>query len=391
VGGGLSGGLLARRLIERRPDLNVCVYEGGKTLGGNHTWSFHTHDLTSEQLEWIRPLLSSSWQGYEVCFPKYRRELQGGYHSIRCADFHERLMKLLGVSRVRLETRVDRLETLDADLVLDARGFAEELPACGWQKFVGWEVELEEPHGLTRPLLKDATVAQLDGYRFIYTLPWGTSDRELLIEDTRYSNTAAIQVAEYEAEIRAYAHSKGWKIRRVLRSEVAALPIPIGVSDRIPHEGSGRVVSIGVRSALFNETTGYSLPYAVRTAFAIAALAELTPKAVHSTMRALRSERRKTSLFYLALNRMLFLAADPEKRYRVLERFYRLPEPLIERFYAGQTTALDAVRILVGRPPVPVGRALSSLFTRSEQSARSVLSKSPSIGDAPECPPSPQA
>ena len=44
--------------------------------------------------------------------------------------------------------------------------------------------------------------------------------------------------------------------------------------------------------------------------------------------------------------------------YDVLARFYRLPEPLIRRFYAGRSPMRDRVRLLTGRPPVPVLRAL---------------------------------
>jgi lycopene beta-cyclase len=61
---------------------------------------------------------------------------------------------------------------------------------------------------------------------------------------------------------------------------------------------------------------------------------------------------------------MLFRAAQPERRYRILERFYRLPEPLIERFYAARSTALDKVRVLSGRPPVPITAALGCLVER---------------------------
>jgi lycopene beta-cyclase len=54
---------------------------------------------------------------------------------------------------------------------------------------------------------------------------------------------------------------------------------------------------------------------------------------------------------------MLFLAAEPPERRAVLERFYRLPESVIARFYAGSTTAADKARILIGRPPVSLRRA----------------------------------
>jgi lycopene beta-cyclase len=60
---------------------------------------------------------------------------------------------------------------------------------------------------------------------------------------------------------------------------------------------------------------------------------------------------------------MLYRAAEPTERYRVLEHFYRLPEALIGRFYAGRLTAWDKLKVLTGRPPVPVGKALAALLS----------------------------
>jgi lycopene beta-cyclase len=65
--------------------------------------------------------------------------------------------------------------------------------------------------------------------------------------------------------------------------------------------------------------------------------------------------------FARTLAAMLLGAAAPIDRYRVLERFYRQPRPLIERFSAGRATLADKARILAGRPPVPVGRAMATL------------------------------
>ena len=54
--------------------------------------------------------------------------------------------------------------------------------------------------------------------------------------------------------------------------------------------------------------------------------------------------------FYRMLDTMLFRAAEPDQRYRMLERFYRLPEPLIGRFYAGRSTlGATRLRILAGQ------------------------------------------
>src|SRR5689334_2625805 len=88
VGGGLSSGLLGLRLKTLKPHLKVLIVEQGSTLGGNHTWSFHTGDLTSEQFAWVRPLVSQSWSEYSVQFPSFTRTIQSGYHSIRSETFH---------------------------------------------------------------------------------------------------------------------------------------------------------------------------------------------------------------------------------------------------------------------------------------------------------------
>ena len=76
-------------------------------------------------------------------------------------------------------------------------------------------------------------------------------------------------------------------------------------------------------------------------------------------------ERARQQSFYRFLNRMLFKAARPHERVNVLQRFYRLSDPLIARFYAGETTRTDAMRLLVGKPPVNVWRAMRCLQERS--------------------------
>ena len=64
---------------------------------------------------------------------------------------------------------------------------------------------------------------------------------------------------------------------------------------------------------------------------------------------------------------MLFLAGEPSHRLRVFQRFYTLPKPLIDRFYAGALNNTARFRLLVGRPPVPIGRAVSAMFSSGRQ------------------------
>ena len=55
----------------------------------------------------------------------------------------------------------------------------------------------------------DATVEQTDGYRFVYTLP--LSERDLLVEDTYYSDTRALDKAAVKQRIAFYASTPAYK------------------------------------------------------------------------------------------------------------------------------------------------------------------------------------
>jgi lycopene beta-cyclase len=118
----------------------------------------------------------------------------------------------------------------------------------------------------------------------------------------------------------------------------------------------------GLRAALFHPTTGYSLPHAVRLADYIAGLQDDALDAPR-LFAAIREQARlawESQRFFRLLNRMLFLAGRPESRWRVMQRFYRLPAPLIARFYAGRLRLQDKARLLSGKPPVPVGEAFAA-------------------------------
>jgi lycopene beta-cyclase len=121
------------------------------------------------------------------------------------------------------------------------------------------------------------------------------------------------------------------------------------------------VPRLGVRAGLFHTTTGYSLPDAVSAADLIAGLDPLTPQRVYSEVRAMAERTWRERGFFRLLNRWLFRAAEPAGRAAVLAQFYTRPEPLIARFYGARLTNLDRLRLLTGRPPVPIWRALAQL------------------------------
>ena len=368
VGGGLANGLIAWRLRMRRPELNILLLESGAQIGGNHTWSFHDGDLDVEQHAWIAPLVGARWPRYEVVFPGHARTLESGYASIASSDFAHVISAALGPV-LRTGVRVDALtpttvrlaggETLQAGAVIDGRGAqASTRLALGYQTFLGQEVRLAVPHNLTAPVIMDASVEQQGGYRFVYLLPFGP-DR-LLIEDTHYVDTQAWEPERLRANIAAYAEARGWQIAQVLREEHGSLPIVLaGEIDSFWRDLGGQPAS-GLRAGLFHSTTGYSLPHAVRLAERIAALPDLRAPSLFDAIRLEARATWKSQGFFRLLNRMLFLAGSPDRRWRVMERFYRLPAPLIERFYAARLRLLDKARILSGKPPVPVGAAMKA-------------------------------
>lgn len=367
VGGGLSGGLLAWRLAETRPDLRVLLVEDGP-VGGNHTWSFHAGDLTAAERDWIDPFVAHRWPGYAVRFPKRQRRIATGYRSVPSDRFGRLVTERLGAHLIAMRGEIEGprrvvladQSVIEAGAVIDARGPRQSLHlTLGYQKFLGLEVEFERPHGLSEPIVMDATVPQHDGYRFVYCLPF--SDTRMLIEDTYYADGEGFARTELSQRIAAYAQGAGWGAFRIVREEDGILPIALGGDIEAHLAEQKGVPAIGLSAALFHPTTGYSLPDAVRTAQFVAALPDLSAPALAAALRTHVQDTWASRGYFRMLNRMLFRAGEPAERYRILEHFHRLPDPLIARFYAGRPTALDKARILIGKPPVPVGRALRVL------------------------------
>lgn len=368
VGGGLANGLIAWRLRQQRPGLRILLLEQGAHVGGNHTWSFHDSDLDPAQRDWMAPLVSCRWPRYDVVFPELKRTLDGGYASIASADFARIVEPALGDAlrtgvKVRAvgptSVRLDDGETIAARAVIDGRGMrASSRLALGWQTFLGREVELEAPHGLKAPVIMDAAVEQQGGYRFVYLLPFDT--HRILIEDTHYVDGAGFDAARLGANIDAYAQARGWRIARVLREERGSLPIVLaGDIERYWDDIDGQPCA-GLRAGLFHATTGYSLPHAVRLADRLCGLRSFDAPQVFDAIRAEAQDAWQRQRFFRLLNRMLFLAGSPQQRWRVMQRFYRLPAPLIANFYAGRLSLANKARILSGKPPVPVGQALAA-------------------------------
>lgn len=370
VGGGLAGSLAALAIAERRPEVPILLIEAGDCFGGNHVWSFFDGDVTGDALALVEAMKPIRWPGHSVRFPGRDRTLAFGYNSVHSSGLDALVRKRLDPTQWRLGTGVASLgpdqvtladgSSIAASGVIDARGPDGPMPGIelAWQKFVG--IEFDAPgHGLAAPIIMDATVDQADGYRFVYSLPF-SSDR-LLVEDTYYNEDAALDIAALGNRIADYVAAQGWA-GKPLRQETGILPILLGGDPETFWPAADPIARLGLKGGFFHPTTGYSLPNAAANAVGLARLTDFGGQAIATWTRSRFIGHWHGGGFYRLLNRLLFRAARPDQRVKVFTHFYRLDEALVSRFYAGRLTALDKLRILTGKPPVPVLAALGVMF-----------------------------
>ena len=262
---------------------------------------------------------------------------------------------------------------LAAKRVIDCRPFKPSRHlAGGWQVFLGQHFKCETPHGLTRPVIMDASVDQLaphgngEAYRFVYVLP--LSADEVFVEDTYYADQPKMDAEVLKGRVADYAHRHGWK-GEVIDSEAGILPVISGgdMNAALAEVAIPGVALAGARGGFSHPLTSYTLPFAVDNALAIAHLIASRPALTGAELAAFCTRRSKrhwrATAYYRMLSRMLFEAAEPGKRVVVFEHFYALQGRLVERFYAGRSTWPDRLRILTGKPPVAIPRAIRALFS----------------------------
>ena len=384
VGGGLAGGLIALALHRHAPKCRFLLIEAGRTLGGHHRWSWFETDLGPQAQTLMAEFALNGWdEGYDITFPAYGRTLPTSYRSLASAEFHRALIAALPPERVMLEAKATAIDADGVTLadgtriagrrVIDCRPFrASPHLAGGWQVFLGQHFKCEKPHGLTRPVIMDASVDQVApygneaAYRFVYVLP--LSPDEVFIEDTYYADQPKMDAEVLKGRVAEYAHRNGWK-GEVIDQEAGILPVVSGGNFRaaLSEIAIPGVAVAGARGGFSHPLTSYTLPFAADNALAIAQLLATRPGVSGNELAAFceRRARRhwRATGYYRMLSRMLFEAAEPDKRVVVFEHFYALRGRLVERFYAGRSTWPDRLRILTGKPPVAIPRAIRALFS----------------------------
>lgn len=384
VGGGLAGGLIALALHRHVPGCRFVVIEAGRTFGGHHRWSWFETDIRVAARSLMAGFDLNGWdQGYDITFPGFGRTLPTSYRSLASAEFHAKLIAELPANNVLLGSKAESLDAAGVTLTDGTRIAAKRVIDCrpfrpskalsgGWQVFLGQHFKCEEPHGLTRPVIMDANVDQVAphgngaAYRFVYVLP--LSPTEVFVEDTYYADQPKMDADVLKGRVADYAHRRGWK-GEVIDQEAGILPVISGgdFNAALAEVTIPGVALAGARGGFSHPLTSYTVPFAVDNAMAIARLVAARPELTGAQLAAFCRRRAtrhwRATAYYRMLTRMLFEAAEPDKRVVVFEHFYTLRGQLVERFYAGRSTWPDRLRILIGKPPVAIPRAIRALFS----------------------------
>ncbi len=405
VGGGLAGGLIALALHKARPNFRIALVEAGRTIGGNHRWSWFDSDLSDAGRALLANFRQTGWDdGYEVRFPKYRRKLKTAYRSMASGDFHEGLVRnlpedalYLGRKAIRVDARGVDLsapefgepQRIEARTVIDCRSFKPSPHLNGgWQVFLGRHLRLSEAHGVERPVIMDATVDQHaphgngSAYRFVYVLPLGAHD--VFIEDTYYADDPDLDRGALSGRIDQYARAKGWEDGAIVGHEAGVLPVLTG-GNFTAYQQSVRTPGVtvaGARGGFTHPLTSYTMCVAVENALEVADNADLSGEQLASLFEVRARQHWRRTGYYRLLARFLFFAARPERRVNVFQRFYRLREGLIERFYAARSNPFDKFRVLWGEPPVPIPSAITAMFKRGAPLKADATTEFPMENDA---------
>ncbi len=324
IGGGLQGGLLTLAIKHNQPKATILLIERDRRVGGNHTWSFHPKDVPSEARPWIEPLVTTRWQNYFVRFPGFERRVNLPYATISSNHFATvvtdsfRELQTAGYqetsadvryahhsnsneaksqailsnvssqwssdqveSRLLAETDVEFIDeksartrfgdTFEGQVVIDCRGPRrlgnDAAIDGGFQKFYGFEIELDTDWPESFPVVMDARQDQSNGFRFIYSLPF--SNRRVLVEDTQFSDDPSTDRAECLRNVEAFVRGMTDAAWSIVREETGCLPMPLSKSSmpqaNLPLQG-------GYAGGWFHAATGYSFPLAVRYALAVASV-----------------------------------------------------------------------------------------------------------------------
>lgn len=359
IGGGLWGTLLALRVRSQLPHVPLRLYEAGSQLGEKLAVSFHASDVGPEAHAWLSPLISRSWKGFDVHFPRYQLRNPDRLCTMEPQHFHAVAREKLGGEILNFNREITPEEALqEGSFVIDTmpRGYYH---ALGYQKTHGLVVRLLHPHRLEAPVTMDATVSQLQGFRYLQALP--LDEDRLLIKDVRFSSDPQLYHVDLEPELLLEMHRRRWQIGDIFERETTFRKIPREKTETF-HDG--RIIRL---DGFVHDITGDALPDAVRliermvqTSFRLGELNEV----MKSYLAARSSHRRLLRL----MNRMLYQAKTPcRERYQFFESLHAMPGNIRQKFYKGDLEFVDLVRTLLHSRLAPIRRSPLTALNKNQE------------------------
>ncbi len=332
VGGGLAGGLIALALRKHRPrHADLRLIEASPQIGGNHLWSFFASDVAAADRWLVAPLISHGWTRYDVAFPGSCAHAAIALLFDRVQPFRARGARAhcpsapLMLGRKVLAASSNAVVLADGDRVeakgvIDCRGAGDlAMLELGWQKFLGRELRARRCRTIsTRPMVMDATVEQIDGYRFVYCLPFARDADvrrgHLLQRHARYRRRGARRADRRLCRRAGLAGRQASRARKraCCRSRSA------GDFEAYWQSGGSKVAKAGMRAGLFHPLTSYSLPDAVRTAALVANASDLSTGrhcTICSTVFARRAVAKRAASTGCS-RRCCSAPPSPRERYR---------------------------------------------------------------------------
>ena len=340
LGGGLWGALLAYRMKSEMPHVRFKFYESKSKLNERHSWSFTQAELGDKTILALKPFLHQSWATHSFEFPGFQRQIENKFHMIRGSEFYHDLKEQLADNfQVKDELNLDEA-LMEGCFVIDARSLSE-YKGNEQKQFVEMEVELASAHNLTQPVMMASEVAEdCDSYLQIIPVDFN----KLLIRETRYLQGSS-QLAS-ERSILSEIERRGWRVEKILHKETGLVFMSHQVNMPFMF---GRTINI----------VGGSLADSVDLIDRLINASSFRLGELKNVVQQFQKERMEDRKFTIRLNELMFKSSI---RFQLFSHLYQLPQAVLERWQSERLTKMDRMRILSGKPLLPLLHALNAMY-----------------------------
>lgn len=340
IGAGLTGSLVALALARLRPEVEFLLIEQGPRFGGGPVPPFFASSVAPVNRWLIDSLIVGEWDVYHVAVLGLGRTFQSGVALMVPEQIHAEVLQAIPAERVRLRTKVVHIdrngallmngEVLDASLILDARGGpARHAAAQVWCQTTNRTFRFPQQHGLSRPILVDATLPE-SSWAFLQYLPLAPDS--LLVRYIRYSADGSLRAVQDES-----GYSDGG---RLVSESVSCRPLLADTSSK-PSGGHGLCVDVRASAVeLWHPILSSPVAGAVSLALAVAGAAPSDPRDLASRIGKLEARAREYQRQFADVIRA-FGSDLAHTRSRALRAFYGLSPDAVARIDAGNASAGD--------------------------------------------------